>query len=403
MSDLMNDLRLIQLRRDAGSGEKDHFERGMAGCAPILEALPYPIITLDAHNVVTSTNPAADAFFGTSLATPRQQALTTLLPADSSLLTLIEQVRVQGGAINEHRVYLGVPRLATEKLVDIFVTPIVPRSATLVVMLRERSIAEKLDRQHARRGAARSMSAMASMLAHEIKNPLSGIRGAAQLLEAEANDGDRALTRLICDETDRIVKLVDRMKPFSAMRDEEYESINIHAVLDHVRKVSQAGFARHIRIRESYDPSLPPVLGSRDQLVQVFLNLAKNAAEAIGAERSDGEIELRTAYRPGVRLKVRGSATPVSLPLEFCVLDNGPGIASEVMQQLFDPFVTTKATGTGLGLALTAKIVGDHGGIVECESQGSRTTFKILMPMHAPHEGRSPGPVAHRSVHERTR
>ena len=133
------------------------------------------------------------------------------------------------------------------------------------------------------------------------------------------------------------------------------------------------------------------MLGSRDQLIQVFLNLAKNAAEAIGPDRSDGEIELRTAFRPGVRLKINGSDTPVSLPLEFCVLDNGPGIAEEVMQRLFDPFVTTKATGSGLGLALIAKIIGDHGGIVECESHGSRTIFKVLMPMHAPRDGRSAG------------
>ena len=362
------------------------------GALQILEALPHPIFTLDEVNVVTSTNPAADAFFGTSLIGPRQQSLGSFLPANSSLLTLVAQVREQGGAINEHRVELGLPRLGVDKLVDIFVTPMAPQSTVVLVMLRERSIAEKLDRQHARRGAARSMSAMASMLAHEIKNPLSGIRGAAQLLEQEANDDDRALTRLICDETDRIVKLVDRMKPFSATADEEFESVNIHAVLDHVRKVSQAGFARHIRIRESYDPSLPPVLGSRDQLIQVFLNLAKNAAEAIGPDRSDGEIELRTAFRPGVRLKINGSETPVSLPLEFCVLDNGPGIAEEVMQHLFDPFVTTKATGSGLGLALIAKIIGDHGGIVECESHGSRTIFKVLMPMHAPCDGRAAEP-----------
>ena len=357
----------------------------------VLESLPHPIFTLDDFDTIVGANPAADAFFGTSLLGPRQQTLSSLLPPDSSLLALVQQVREQGGAINEHRVHLGLPRDNIGRLVDIFVTPIVPQGGALVVMLRERSIADKLDRQHARRGAARSMSAMASMLAHEIKNPLSGIRGAAQLLEAEASDGDRLLTQLICDETDRIVKLVDRMKPFSAVRDEAYERVNIHAVLDHVRKVSQAGFARHIRIRETYDPSLPPVLGSRDQLVQVFLNLAKNAAEAIGAERSDGEIELRTAFRPGVRLKVRGSDTPVSLPLEFCVLDNGPGIPAEVLQQLFDPFVTTKPTGSGLGLALTAKIVGDHGGIVECDSQGTRTIFRVLMPMAAPCDGRVAG------------
>ena len=179
------------------------------------------------------------------------------------------------------------------------------------------------------------------------------------------------------------------MKPFSVISDEDFSSVNIHEVLDHVKKVSQAGFARHIRIREVYDPSLPPVFGSRDQLVQVFLNLAKNAAEAIGHDRLDGEIELKTAFRPGVRLKINGSETPVSLPLEFCVRDNGPGISDETMPRLFDPFFTTKPTGTGLGLALIAKIIGDHGGIVECDSHAGRTTFKVLMPMHVPRDGRS--------------
>jgi Signal transduction histidine kinase, nitrogen specific len=165
----------------------------------VLDALPHPIFTVDAHGVIDSANPAAEAFFGTSLAT-RKVALDALLPIGSSLLTLVDQIRANGGTINEHRVDLGLPKLGVERLVDIFVTPLTPQSPTMVVMLRERSIAEKLDRQHALRGAARSVAAMASMLAHEIKNPLSGIRGAAQLIETEANDSDRALTRLICDE-----------------------------------------------------------------------------------------------------------------------------------------------------------------------------------------------------------
>lgn len=357
----------------------------------VLDALPHPIMTVGLDGRIVRANAAAEVFFGTSLTTPRNHQLASLLPADSSLLALMQQVRDTDGAINEYRVDLGLPRLGLERLVDIFVSPVVPQSTTLVIMLRERSIGEKLDRQHAQRGASRSVSAMASMLAHEIKNPLSGIRGAAQLLEAEVSDSDRALTRLICDETDRIVKLVDRMKPFSQGVPEEFESVNIHAVYDHVKKVSHAGFARHIRFKEIYDPSLPPVLGSRDQLIQVFLNLVKNAAEAIGPTRPDGEIELRTSYRPGVRLKVNGSDTPISLPLEFIVRDNGPGIAEAVLPSLFDPFVTTKPTGTGLGLALIAKIVGDHGGIVECESHPGRTTFKVLMPMLAPRDGRGDG------------
>ena len=189
-------------------------------------------------------------------------------------------------------------------MVDLFVTPVSDIDEGVVVMIQERAMAEKMDRQLTHRGAARSVSAMAAMLGHEIKNPLSGIRGAAQLLEAELNDCDRALTRLICEETDRIVKLVDRMDAFSDNRPLERASVNIHTVLDHVRRIAQAGFARNIRFTENYDPSLPPVLGNRDQLIQIFLNLVKNAAEAIGESRDDGEIELSTAFRPGVRLKL---------------------------------------------------------------------------------------------------
>ena len=168
----------------------------------------------------------------------------------------------------------------------------------------------------------------------------------------------------------------------------ERQSVNIHAVLDHVKQIAQAGFARHIRFIENYDPSLPHILANRDLLVQVFLNLVKNAAEALGPDAIDGEIELSTAFRPGVRLRTPGSPTPVSLPLEFCVRDNGGGVPEDLRGHLFDPFVTTKASGTGLGLALVAKIVGDHGGIVECESVGRRTTFRLLMPVFASRDGR---------------
>ncbi len=357
----------------------------------ILNALPHPVLALAADGFVVEANVAAEIFFGVSRSILLQQTLANLLPYDSVLLSLVDQVKATGAAIIEYRVDLGIPRLGTEKMVDLFVTPLTEAGEGVVVMLQERAMAEKMDRQLNHRGAARSVSAMAAMLGHEIKNPLSGIRGAAQLLEAEVSDGDRALTRLICEETDRIVKLVDRMDAFSDHRPLERESVNIHTVLDHVKRIAQAGFARNIRIAENYDPSLPPVLGNRDQLIQIFLNLVKNAAEAIG-ERADGEIELSTAFRPGVRLKLSTSDTAVSLPLQVCVRDNGPGVPAEICPHLFEPFVTTKATGNGLGLALVAKIIGDHGGTIECESQPRRTIFRVLMPMYALRDGRSVKP-----------
>jgi two-component system nitrogen regulation sensor histidine kinase GlnL len=355
----------------------------------IFNILPLPVFVLGRDDRILEANHAAQAFFETSQAVLQRHFLADLVPFGSPLLMLVASVRSQGGSVSEYRVDLGTPRIGSDRIVDIFVSASSDEEDVVIIMLQEKTIAEKMDRQLTHRSAARSISAMGSMLAHEIKNPLSGIRGAAQLLETSVGDEDRSLTQLICDETDRIVKLVDRFENFADGGPVTREPVNIHSVLEHVKRLAGSGFAKNIRFTELYDPSLPLIYGNRDQLIQVFLNLIKNAAEAIGPDTIDGEIELTTAFRSGVRMHIPGNQTRVALPLEIIVRDNGPGVPEDLIRFLFDPFVTTKSSGSGLGLALVSKIIGDHGGIVECESQPRRTNFRVLMPMHTSRDGRS--------------
>src|SRR5579862_9635526 len=344
----------------------------------LMAALPNAVIALDRAGVVRFVNPAAEQFFGAGAAALNGHPLGEFIVPQSPLFALAEAVWRSGGSIAEYDVLLEGPRLP-------------PRSVTiqgaaagegadlLVLTLHERSMADKMDRQLTHRNAARSVTAMAAMLAHEVKNPLSGIRGAAQLLEENAAVADRELTRLICDEADRICALVDRMDVFSDRRPLERAAVNIHEVLERVRRAAQSGFARNIRFIEEYDPSLPPVHGNRDLLIQVFLNLVKNAAEA--APQQGGEIILSTAFQHGIRLAIAGSDSRVHLPLVISVTDNGEGIPEDLRPHLFDPFVSTKHNGSGLGLALVAKVVGDHGGVIEFDSQPRRTSFRVFLPM----------------------
>ena len=370
---------LIRRRRASAPAPSPTSEHGLEA-AIILGALPDPVIVIDRNGHVRVVNPAAEQFLGSGAAALCGGALAALVAPHSPLLSLVESVWRVGNTISEYDILLEGPRFGS-RLVTIQGALTGERADMLVLTLHERSMADKMDRHLTHRNAARSITAMAAMLAHEVKNPLSGIRGAAQLLEQDADPEGRTLTQLICDETDRIVALVDRMEAFSDHRPIERQAINIHQVLERVRKVAQSGFARHVRLVEEYDPSLPSVLGNHDLLVQVFLNLVKNAAEAL--HEGDGEIILTTGYRHGLRLAIPGGEGRQFLPLMVSVTDNGAGIPEDLRPYLFDPFVTTKRHGSGLGLALVAKVIGDHGGVIEFDSQPRRTVFRVFLPVVA--------------------
>ncbi|HSF94590.1 MAG TPA: ATP-binding protein [Thermohalobaculum sp.] len=345
----------------------------------IWNSLPNPVLTVGPDGAITAVNGAAENFLTASSRQLKGQLLTTLAGEDSRLAGLLRQVLRDEVNVAEYGVELSLPELPT-RLVDLQAAPLAERGAGALVMIHPRAILETMDRSLTHRNAARSVAGMAAMLAHEIKNPLAGISGAAQLLEMNLTGEDRELTQLIREEVDRIGNLVGRVEQFGEIGPGRYRPVNIHDVLDRACRSAKAGFAAHARFIQEYDPSLPPTLGDPDQLMQVTLNLLKNAAEA--APKVGGIITVKTSYRAGMKVQTP-SGRRESLPLQIVVTDNGSGVPEELQRHIFEPFVTSKGGGSGLGLALVSKIISDHGGVISCESEPGWTRFRMLLPVAA--------------------
>lgn len=343
--------------------------------AELLAALPIPTLAINPEGAPAQANLAAESLFNTSQAMMRERGWAGMVSDPASLARRIAEARGRDGTA-DYDVELALPGGRSVR-VDLLLASLPDSPGWLVLSLPTRAVASLVSRALVHQGAARVGVGVAALLAHEIKNPLAGIRGAAQLIAQTADADARELTGLITAEVDRVAALVDRMEDFTDTRRLARAPENIHAILGHVRALMVSGAGA--TIRERYDPSLPAVFGNRDALIQVFLNLVKNASEAVGGQ---GEITLTTAYRAGLKVAEPGSGRRVSLPLEICVIDTGPGVPAELGERMFDPFVSSKRGGRGLGLALVAKLVGDHGGIVEYERAGDppRTIFRVLLP-----------------------
>jgi len=354
----------------------------------ILASLPNPVFLLDGDDRFLFLNHAAEMFFDSSAAMLKGTALALQIPADSSLLALLARSRSQMASVADQGIEVASPRIGL-RLLNVQITPFGDRGdadssrqngrgseGRMLVTLQERALAERLRGQSMFHGAARSISSMAALLAHEVKNPLAGIKGAAQLLQADLSPENQEFARMIVEETNRVTALLDRMEGFAGGAQTPLSPVNIHEILDHCLRISAASYGDHMSVKRRYDPSLPPVDGHRDLLIQAFLNIVKNAFEVTEKKT---EIMVVTSYARGRRL-TGGGAARLHVPIQVEVIDNGPGIAPELRDHIFDPFVSGKSGGSGLGLALVASVVADHGGLVEVDSVPGRTVFRINFP-----------------------
>lgn len=340
------------------------------------QSLPIPAFLMDPGDVIAEVNPAAEGFLNASARSVRGAPIFDVLAIDAPLDDQFRRVRIDQSSLFMNNVDVGSGNSAPVNC-NVQMAPMTGMPGFVLMLMEPRIIADRLGRSLSVKSAARSAIGMAEMLAHEIKNPLAGITGAAQLLSMNLTNDDLELTDLIVSETRRIVKLLEQVEQFGNLRLPERSAVNIHDLLDRAKKSAAVGFAAHMKIIEDYDPSLPSTWVDSDHMLQVFLNLLKNAAEA--SRGAPGTIRIRTFYDMALRLRRKDGTA--ALPLQVEIIDDGPGLPPEIAAEVFEPFVSGRENGTGLGLALVSKIISDHEGWISVDSVPGRTVFRISLPV----------------------
>ena len=347
----------------------------------VLNSITFPVIIIDDLKNIKMVNSAAEAFFKSSLKVLAEKKIQDIFPFSSPALFLVDSCIKTGSIYKEYKVDLSTPMSGIHKDIDIEVTPVTDLKKIFQITLIEDYHEKKLLMQNENIKNTTSMSNMSQILAHEIKNPLAGIRGAAQIIEKKFDYDDTVMTEVIINEVDRIKRLIDNLQIFDSSSPIDLNPINIHSVLRHVREVMINSSKNKVRIIENFDPSIPKIIGNKDQLIQVFINLIKNSIEAFeNTSNSLNEINLSTSYEYGFTVKEKFTHKNIKLPIRISVKDNGPGIPSSISEEIFQPFVSSKKIGQGgLGLSIVSKIISDHNGTIELETNKNGTNFIIRL------------------------
>ena len=341
----------------------------------IWTSLPIPTLLISPDDLIEDINPAAEGFFNASAKAVIGVPVWDMVAVDYTLEDAFARARVGNTALFVNDVDVGSGQRAPLKSA-LQIAPLSDMPGHMLMMISPREMSGRMIQNHSVKSAAKSAIGMAEMLAHEIKNPLAGITGAAQLLSMNLNAGELELTDLIVAESRRIVKLLGQVEQFGNLTEPVRTPVNIHDVLDRARRSALLGFGAQMNIVEDYDPSLPLAWGDKDQLVQVVLNLLKNATEAAGAQ--GGTIRLHTYFEHSFRMR-RADGSGQLLPLQIEIIDDGPGVPEHLKGDIFDPFVSGRENGTGLGLALISKIISEHDGWISVESTPGHTVFRISL------------------------
>jgi two-component system nitrogen regulation sensor histidine kinase GlnL len=347
----------------------------------ILDSLTAAILVLKDGLRVEYLNPAAESLFETSITRSKGLPINDILVDSKEALRTLYAAADTGQSYTRREAEF-VLASGSRLTVDYSVTSVSLEPSELIVEIQPRDRLLRISREEDIIAQQETTRILVRGMAHEIKNPLGGIRGAAQLLDRELDDDDqREYTQVIIAEADRLRSLVDRM--LGPNKAPKMAATNIHEVLERVRTLLEAESRGRLNFHRDYDPSLPEFQGDKEQLIQAFLNIARNAMEAAFEHQPKGG----SAEPPSISFRTRALRQFTighrrhRLVCRVDVIDNGPGIPTELLQNVFYPMISGRANGTGLGLSITQSIIGQHHGLVECESEPGRTDFIIFLPL----------------------